>query len=77
MALIPVEDNPGLFRDEQSGAIINKNRSDFDIYVSSRKKMRTKAQRIETLETKVDNLTNDIGDIKSMLQSLVGKWNGK
>ena len=63
MALIPVEDNPGLFRDEQSGAIINKNRSDFDIYVSSRKKMRTKAQRIETLETKVDNLTNDIGDI--------------
>tara|TARA_Y100001970_G_C13929308_1_gene697399 strand:+ start:121 stop:342 length:222 start_codon:yes stop_codon:yes gene_type:complete len=73
MALIPVEDNPGLFRDEQSGAIINKNRSDFDIYVSSRKKMRTKAQRIETLETKVDNLTNDIGDIKSMLQSLVGK----
>ena len=73
MALIPVEDNPGLFRDEESGAIINKNRSDFDIYVSSRKKMRTKAQRIETLETKVDNLTNDIGDIKSMLQSLVGK----
>ena len=73
MALIPVEDNPGLFRDEQSGAIINKNRSDFDIYVSSRKKMRTKPQRIETLETKVDNLTNDIGDIKSMLQSLVGK----
>tara|TARA_R100001594_G_scaffold1874_1_gene7909 strand:+ start:133 stop:354 length:222 start_codon:yes stop_codon:yes gene_type:complete len=73
MALIPVEDNPGLFRDEVSGAIINKNRSDFDIYVSSRKKMRTKAQRIETLETKVDNLTNDIGDIKSMLQSLVGK----
>ena len=73
MALIPVEDNPGLFRDEQSGAIINKNRSDFDIYVSSRKKMRTKAQRIETLETKVDNLTNDIGDIKSRPQSLVGK----
>ena len=73
MALIPVEDNPGLFRDEVSGAIINKNKSDFDIYVSSRKKMRTKAERIETLETKVDNLTNDIGDIKSMLQSLVGK----
>ena len=73
MALIPVKDNPGLFRDEASGAIINKNRSDFDIYVSSRKKMRTKAERIETLETKVDNLTNDIGDIKSMLQSLVGK----
>ena len=73
MALIPVEDNPGFFRDEVSGAIINKNKSDFDIYVSSRKKMRTKAERIDTLETKVDNLTNDIGDIKSMLQSLVGK----
>jgi len=73
MALIPVEDNPGLFRDEVSGAIINKNRSDFDIYVSSRKKMRSKSERINDLEEKVDNLTNDIGDIKSMLQSLVGK----
>jgi tetrahydromethanopterin S-methyltransferase subunit B len=73
MALIPVEDNPGLFRDEVSGAIINKNRSDFDIYVSSRKRMRSKSERINDLETKVDNLTNDIGDIKSMLQSLVGK----
>ena len=73
MSLIPVEDNPGLFRDEQSGAIINKNKSDFDIYVSSRKRMRSKAERINDLEAKVDNLTNDIGDIKSMLQSLVGK----
>jgi len=73
MSLIPVEDHPGLFRDEVSGAIINKNRSDFDIYVSSRKKMRSKSERINDLETKVDNLTNDIGDIKSMLQSLVGK----
>ena len=73
MALIPVEDNPGLFRDEVSGAIINKNKSDFDIYVSSRKRMRSKAERINDLEAKVDNLTNDIGDIKSMLQSLVGK----
>jgi len=73
MSLIPVEDHPGLFRDEVSGAIINKNRSDFDIYVSSRKRMRSKSERINDLETKVDNLTNDIGDIKSMLQSLVGK----
>ena len=73
MSLIPVEDNPGLFRDEASGAIINKNKSDFDIYVSSRKRMRSKAERINDLEAKVDNLTNDIGDIKSMLQSLVGK----
>mgnify|MGYP003147094195 FL=1 len=73
MSLIPVEDHPGLFRDEVSGAIINKNRSDFDIYVSSRKKMRSKSERINDLEEKVDNLSNDIGDIKSMLQSLVGK----
>ena len=73
MSLIPVEDHPGLFRDEVSGAIINKNRSDFDIYVSSRKKMRSKSERINDLEEKVDNLTNDIGDIKSMLQTLISK----
>ena len=73
MSLIPVENKPGIFRDSETNAIINKNTSDYDIYVRSRNKMKTKEERIGELEKKVDHLTGDIGDIKSMLQTLISK----
>tara|TARA_B100000686_G_scaffold221420_1_gene228526 strand:+ start:287 stop:508 length:222 start_codon:yes stop_codon:yes gene_type:complete len=73
MTLIPVENKPGIFRDSETNAIINKNTSDYDIYVRSRNKMKTKEERIGELEKKVDHLTGDIGDIKSMLQTLISK----
>ena len=73
MSLIPVQDSPGIFRDSETNAIVNKNTSDYDIYVRSRNKMKTKEQRIGELEKKVDHLTGDIGDIKSMLQTLISK----
>ena len=73
MTLIPVENKPGIFRDSETNAIINKNTSDYDIYVRSRNKMKTKEQRIGELEKKVDHLSGDIGDIKSMLPTLISK----
>ena len=73
MALIPVENKPGIFRDSETNAIINKNTSDYNLYVRSRNKMKTKEERIGDLEKKVDHLTDDIGDIKSMLQTLISK----
>ena len=73
MALIPVQDSPGIFRDSETNAIVNKNTSDYNLYVRSRNQMKTKEERIGDLEKKVDHLTGDIGDIKSMLQTLISK----
>ena len=73
MALIPVENKPGIFRDSETNAIINKNTSDYNLYVRSRNQIKTKEERIVDLENKVDHLTGDIGDIKSMLQTLISK----
>ena len=73
MALIPVENKPGIFRDSETNAIVNKNTSDYNLYVRSRNQMKTKEERIGDLEKKVDNLTDDIGDIKSMLKTLISK----
>ena len=73
MALIPVENKPGIFRDSETNAIINKNTSDYNLYVRSRNQIKTKEERIGDLEKKVDHLTGDIGDIKSMLQTLISK----
>ena len=71
MSLIPVENHAELFRDSKTGAIVNKSTSDFDRYNNTRNKILSKEERINHLEQKVDNLSNDIGDIKSMLQSFL------
>ena len=71
MPLIPVENHPGLFRDSITNAIVNKSKTDFERYSNTRNKMLSKEERINHLEQKVDNLSSDIGDIKSMLQSFL------
>ena len=71
MSLIPVENHSELFRDSKTGAIVNKSTSDFERYNNTRNKILSKEERINHLEQKVDNLSSDIGDIKSMLQSFL------
>jgi len=77
MPLIPVENHPGLFRDSITNAIVNRSKSDYERYTKTRNKMLSKEERINHLEQKVDNLSSDIGDIKSMLQSFLSNNNGQ
>ena len=77
MSLIPVEKHSELFRDSVTGAIVNKSKSEFKRYSNTRNKMLSKEERINHLEQKVDNLSSDIGDIKSMLQSFLSNNNGQ
>jgi hypothetical protein len=67
MTHIPVEGHPGLYRDSETGAIINNRSNDYQTYMSNRKKLLSEKERIDKLEL-------DIGDIKRMLQVLT---NGK
>ena len=77
MSLIPVENHSELFRDSKTGAIVNKSTSDFERYNNTRNKILSKEERINHLEQKVDNLSSDIGDIKTMLQSFLSNNNGQ
>ena len=77
MSLIPVENHSELYRDSKTGAIVNKSTSDFERYNNTRNKILSKEERINHLEQKVDNLSSDIGDIKTMLQSFLSNNNGQ
>jgi hypothetical protein len=61
--LIPVEGEPSLFRDKNSGAIINTDSSGYNQY----KKMK---QRRQTEREELDILRKDIDEIKSLLREL-------
>jgi|ETNmetMinimDraft_19_1059907.scaffolds.fasta_scaffold289631_1 hypothetical protein len=70
MTLIPVKGKSGLFRDSETGAIINNNTNEYNTYMTNRNKLLSEKERLTRVETKVQDLSDDIGDIKRMLQQL-------
>tara|TARA_B100000287_G_scaffold14839_1_gene14985 strand:+ start:1356 stop:1565 length:210 start_codon:yes stop_codon:yes gene_type:complete len=60
MSLIKVKDHEGFYKDTSSGAVINKNNSDYQQYVETRDRLLSEKERLDSIE-------NDIHDIKSLL----------
>ena len=64
--MIPVEGHKNLFRDENTGAIVNCDNTGFTDYMSQRRK-----QLDERAE--LDMMKNDINEIKSLLKELTSR----
>ena len=62
--MIPVEGNKNLFRDENTGAIVNMDTQGYFNYVNSRNRKLSEKKEL-------DNMKKDIDEIKSLLQQLV------
>ena len=64
--MIPVEGHKNLFRDENTGAIVNCDNTGYTDYMSQRRK-----QLDERAE--LDMMKNDINEIKSLLKELTSR----
>ena len=64
--MIKVEGYPNLYRDEQTGAIINQDTIAYNNYVNSLRKR-------DYQEREIDKIKNDINEIKSLLKQLLEK----
>jgi len=73
--LIPVEGMSGLYRDQNSSAIVNKNKVEYQAYMARKKAMEIKESEFDQMKQELDNVKNDIGDIKDMLSIIVQKLN--
>jgi hypothetical protein len=73
MSKIPVKDHRNLYRDGSSTAIVNTDTVGYQAYVANREKLLTDKQRIDNLETKVEEIKGDLTDIKNLLVQLVDK----
>jgi hypothetical protein len=62
--MIPVQGHPNLYRDEQSGAIINYDSNSYTQYVNS-------LNVRESQKRELDNMKKDIDEIKSLLRELI------
>ena len=63
---IKVEGHPNLVRDKNSGVILNINKSELNANRIRKEKQREK-------DNKIEQLKNDVSEIKSMLNKLVEK----
>ena len=64
-----VKDHPGLFRDPRSKAIINEDKKGYNRYLLDK----SLKEKNEQLEKDINNMRNDINDIKSLLVELLNK----
>tara|TARA_B100001094_G_scaffold271332_1_gene276582 strand:+ start:41 stop:241 length:201 start_codon:yes stop_codon:yes gene_type:complete len=64
--MIQVEGNKNLFRDENTGAIVNMDTQGYVNYVNSRNKKISEKKQL-------DNMKKDIDEIKSLLHELVNR----
>jgi len=71
MDYIKVKGHDHLVRDPRTNSIINTNKSEYEQYLFNKQIKQNEKQKIQTLESDVANIKNDLDEIKSLLRSLV------
>lgn len=73
MELLKVEGERHLYKDPTTGAILNNDTAGYESYLAQRAVNEAKRQQVLTIEQEVDELKEDVKDIKRMLQLLLEK----
>ena len=71
MTYLKVEGHGELYRDSTTNSIVNRNTSDYNLYMSQKKTKNDEAEKVDTMEQDLAHLKNEINEIKSLLKDLV------
>jgi superfamily I DNA and/or RNA helicase len=66
-----VEGHSYLVRDEKTNAILNTNYDEYKNYIEMKKLKEKESKRIEYIEDSLDNLKNDLSEIKNLLKKIL------
>ena len=70
---LKVEGIDGLVRDSNTHAILNTNDKEYETYVARRTAAKAQKLQLEQQGKEIQELKNDIGEIKQMLSILINK----
>jgi CHASE3 domain sensor protein len=68
---LKVEGHASLVRDTTTGAILNNNRTEYEEYLDRKKKADAREAEISQHTEDINNIKNDLSDIKKLLQQLL------
>tara|TARA_R100000005_G_C4967037_1_gene181446 strand:- start:467 stop:700 length:234 start_codon:yes stop_codon:yes gene_type:complete len=71
--VIKVEGFSDLVRDEYSSAIVNTNKSEYEKYMQRKKAMMRNRDEIRDACREINNLKQELFEVKDLLKKLVGK----
>lgn len=71
MNYLKVEGQNNLLRDPKTNSIINSNMSEYQHYIKRRELKNEENQKVQNLEEDVASMKEDLGEIKSLLRSLI------
>lgn len=73
MEKIKVENSNSLYRDTKSGAILNCSDSEYNAYLDLKDKRLHELADLETQKQDIDNLKNEINEVKDLLKQVLTK----
>jgi hypothetical protein len=73
MPLKKVKDNPNLFRDAHSNAIVNRDVRGYQDYIANRDRMKSQEQAMLNNSKEIENLKKDVSEIKDLLQVIANR----
>lgn len=73
MSNIPVKNHADWFRDPSSGSLTCANKSEYENYMRGHAAEQKEKEEFQTLQNDVSALKSELGDIKSLLLTLVQK----
>ena len=68
----PVKDNPGLFKDMSTGAVLNMDNTSYKIYQQQKKRSEAIQKKQDEQTAKVDKMDLEVEEIKGDLKELKG-----
>lgn len=73
MTIKAIKDHEGWFKDTTSGSIECANRDAYEKYMASKMHEIDKERQVKSLQKDVSDLKSEMGEIKSLLLTLVNK----
>lgn len=71
MQYIKVEGHMNLVRDEETKAVINVSKSDYEKYIEQKNIKEKESKRVNLLEIEVAEIKTDIKEIKNLLHQVI------
>ena len=68
---LKVEGHASLVRDPSTGAIINNNRNEYEVYLATRRKAEAREAEISQHTEEINNIKNELQEIKGLLLQLL------
>ena len=71
MSYIKVEGHTSLVRDVRSNAVVNSNKSEFQMYMKRHKERNLQADQMRNTVKEINNLKTELREIKELIKGLV------